>query len=128
MLKFLRKPSDSWLIPISIISSIAFAIQIIQITLTNVLIANNNLVFLNYFLPIMLFLIILCLMFLDNFKIKFLIMPSKLNFFLLKRFLYSFLIILLIMAVLLFIGDFVEQLRKSSEMKFIKDYISISAT
>ena len=41
-------------------------------------------------------------------------MPSKLNFFLLKRFLYSFLIILLIMAVLLFIGDFVEQLRKSS--------------
>ncbi len=70
MLKFLRKPSDSWLIPISIISSIAFAIQIIQITLTNVLIANNNLVFLNYFLPIMLFLIILCLMFLDNFKIK----------------------------------------------------------
>ncbi len=41
-------------------------------------------------------------------------MLSKLNIFLLRRFFNSFLLVLLILAVLLFIGDFVEQLRKST--------------
>ena len=41
-------------------------------------------------------------------------MFSKLNQYLLKRFFYSFLITFIICAVILFIGDFVEQFRKST--------------
>lgn len=41
-------------------------------------------------------------------------MLSKLNIYILKRFFYSFLITFIIFATILFIGDFVEQLRKSA--------------
>ncbi len=41
-------------------------------------------------------------------------MLSKLNIYILKKFFYSFLIIFTIFAVILFIGDFVEQFRKSA--------------
>ena len=41
-------------------------------------------------------------------------MLSKLNIYILKRFFYSFLITFLIFAAILFIGDFVEQLRKAA--------------
>ena len=41
-------------------------------------------------------------------------MLSKLNTYILKKFLFSFIVIFLIFAVILFIGDFVEQFRKST--------------
>ena len=41
-------------------------------------------------------------------------MLNKLNIYILKKFLNSFIITLIIFAVLLFIGDFVEQIRKSA--------------
>ena len=41
-------------------------------------------------------------------------MLNKLNIYIFKRFLYSFIITFIIFAAILFIGDFVEQLRKST--------------
>ena len=41
-------------------------------------------------------------------------MLSKLNIYILKKFFYSFLITLFVLAALLFIGDFVEQFRKAA--------------
>ena len=52
ILKFSKKPGDSFLIPISIVSIIAFIFQITQITLSNLLIDKSNIVFIIYVLPI----------------------------------------------------------------------------
>ncbi|MBD1141941.1 LptF/LptG family permease [Pelagibacterales bacterium SAG-MED32] len=41
-------------------------------------------------------------------------MLNKINYYILKKFLYSFLITFLILSSILFIGDFVEQFRKSA--------------
>ena len=41
-------------------------------------------------------------------------MLNKLNIYILKKFFYTFLITFLVFAVILFIGDFVEQFRKSA--------------
>ena len=41
-------------------------------------------------------------------------MFNKINFYILKKFLYSFFITFLVLASILFIGDFVEQFRKSA--------------
>ena len=41
-------------------------------------------------------------------------MPSKINIYILKKFLYSFLIAFTLLSTVLFIGDFVEQFRKSA--------------
>ena len=41
-------------------------------------------------------------------------MFNKLNLYILKKFFYSFIITSIILAVILFIGDFVEQFRKSA--------------
>ena len=41
-------------------------------------------------------------------------MLNKINLYILKKFFYSFLLTLLVFATILFIGDFVEQLRKST--------------
>ena len=41
-------------------------------------------------------------------------MFSKINYYIFKKFLYSFLITFIILAAILFIGDFVEQFRKTA--------------
>ena len=41
-------------------------------------------------------------------------MLNKINYYIFKKFLYSFLLTFLIISTILFIGDFVEQFRKSS--------------
>ncbi len=70
ILKFSKKPGDSFLIPISIVSIIAFIFQIIQITISNLLIDKSNIVFIIYILPISFLLIIILVIFLDNFVLK----------------------------------------------------------
>ena len=70
ILKFSKKPGDSFLMPISIVSIIAFILQITQITISNLLIDKSNIVFIIYFLPISFLLIIILSIFLDNFAIK----------------------------------------------------------
>ena len=69
MIKFSKRPDDSWLYPIIIVSIIAFSIQIVQITLTNLLIENNNFVFFNYLLPLILISITLIFLNSDTFNI-----------------------------------------------------------
>ena len=70
ILKFSKKPGDSFLIPISIVSIIAFILQITQITISNLLIDKSNIVFIIYFLPISFLSIIILIIFLDNFVLK----------------------------------------------------------
>ena len=57
MINFSKRPDDSWRYPIIAVSSIAFAIQIIQITFSNMLIDNSQLVTLYYIFPIVLILV-----------------------------------------------------------------------
>ena len=54
MINFSKRPDDSWRFPIIAVSAIAFAIQIFQITFSNLLIENNQLVTFYYTFPIML--------------------------------------------------------------------------
>ena len=70
ILKFSKKPGDSFLIPISIVSVVAFIFQITQITTSNLLIDKSNLVFMIYIFPIAFILIIVLLIFLDSFALK----------------------------------------------------------
>jgi len=54
MINFSNRPDDSWRYPIMVVSAIAFAIQISQITFSNLLIENTQLVTLYYAFPLML--------------------------------------------------------------------------
>ena len=49
-----------------------FIVQIIQITLSNILIENNMIVILNYLTPIIITLIIIISLFLENIKMQYL--------------------------------------------------------
>ena len=71
IIKFSKKPSDGLFIPICIISFLAFLIQIFQITMSNLLIDNSNLVIINYFIPLLFILIIILVIFLDNSRLRF---------------------------------------------------------
>ena len=70
ILKFSKKPGDNFLMPISVVSAIAFIFQITQITASNLLIDKSNIIFVIYFLPISFLLIIILIIFLDNFTLK----------------------------------------------------------
>ena len=54
MINFPKRPDDSWRYPIVVVSAIAFTTQIIQITLSNLLIDNSQLIILNYAFPLVL--------------------------------------------------------------------------
>ncbi len=71
-LKFVSTPSKNWFIPIIIISVAALLIKVIEISLSNLLIENNNLVYLNYILPLIFLLIFIFIVRTDqlNFKLK----------------------------------------------------------
>ena len=70
ILKFSIKPGDELLYPIVIISSIAFIFQIIQITFSNMMVENSNLVYIIYSFPILFFILIIFFVFFDNIKIR----------------------------------------------------------
>ncbi len=70
ILKFSKKPGDSFLVPISIVSVVAFIFQITQITTSNLLIDKSNIVFMVYVFPIFFILLIILVIFLDNFALK----------------------------------------------------------
>ena len=70
ILKFSKKPGDGFVVPIALVSIIAFMLLIIQITTSNILIDYSNIVYITYLLPILFFTIIISLIFLDNFKFK----------------------------------------------------------
>ena len=54
MINFSKRPDDSWRYPIITVSTIAFVIQIFQITLSNLLIDNSQIIILNYAFPLIL--------------------------------------------------------------------------
>ena len=66
--KFSGRPNDGWLIPIISVSVFAFLIQIMQITLSNLLIENINLVTINYLMPLFLIISIIAFLFYENIR------------------------------------------------------------
>ena len=61
-----KRPDESWLLPIIIISTSGFMIKILEIGLANLLISNNSLYLLNYFVPIGIIMIITFLLYREN--------------------------------------------------------------
>ncbi len=70
ILKFSKKPGDNLLIPIAAVSIIAFIFQIIQITISNLLIDKSGLVVITYVLPAAFLTMSIILIYLDSLKIK----------------------------------------------------------
>ena len=65
-IKYLKSPNSSSIFTISIISLIALLIKILEISLANLLIENNYLVYLNYFVPLFFLFLFLTLIIFDN--------------------------------------------------------------
>ena len=70
LLKFSRKPGDNFLIPIATVSIIAFIFQIIQITMSNLLIEKSNLVYVSYILPIIFLIVLIFYILIDHKEFK----------------------------------------------------------
>ncbi len=68
--KISRRPDKSWLIPIISISIIGLCIKILEITSANLLIANNSLYLMNYIIPISITILILFLLYKENYSLK----------------------------------------------------------
>ncbi len=70
ILKFSKKPGDNFLIPITTVSILAFIFQITQITISNILVEQSNLVSIAYILPILFAFITVVAIFIDNNAIR----------------------------------------------------------
>ena len=68
--KMIKKPDDNARITMTIIISIGIIIKFFEITMENILIENNNLLILNYLLPIAIFILIIIFLFLNINLIK----------------------------------------------------------
>ena len=68
IVKYSSRPDDSWIVPLIAVSTIAFIIQILQITLSNLLIENSQIIAINYLFPPMLLALVIVILFMDNFK------------------------------------------------------------
>ncbi len=69
ILKLSRRPDESWLFPIIIVSTLGFIIKIIEIGMANFLIENNSIYLLNYIIPLILIMTILFLLYTENNKL-----------------------------------------------------------
>ena len=67
--KMSRRPDESWLIPIIIISICGFAIKLLEIGMAHFLIKNNSFFILNYLIPFGVITIILLLLYRENKKL-----------------------------------------------------------
>ena len=67
MIKFSKRPDDSWRYPIIAVSALAFVTQILQITLSNLLIDNSQLITLIYTFPILIIIITVMYLYKDFF-------------------------------------------------------------
>tara|TARA_B100000902_G_C27321895_1_gene925229 strand:- start:6418 stop:7533 length:1116 start_codon:yes stop_codon:yes gene_type:complete len=65
MINFSKRPDDSWRYPIISVSTLAFAIQIFQITFSNLLIDNSKLVAFYYAFPLILISVIILYLYKD---------------------------------------------------------------
>ena len=64
--KMVRKPDSKWTFPIIFISTIALFIKFFEITMSNILIARNDLVYINYLSPILLIFIIIIILYFEK--------------------------------------------------------------
>ena len=64
--KMVRKPESKWTLPITFISVIALFIKFFEITMSNILITRNELIYLNYLSPIILIIFILIILYLEQ--------------------------------------------------------------
>ena len=67
--KLSRRPDKNWLIPIIIVSVFGFVIKILEITMANLLIENNSFYLFNYFVPLGVTVLILFLLYRENYKL-----------------------------------------------------------
>ena len=68
--KLIKKPDDRSGIIISLIITIGIIIKFFEITMESTLVSNNNLVIINYFLPIAIFICIISFLFININAIK----------------------------------------------------------
>ena len=66
IIKYLKSPNSNSIFTILIVSLIALLIKILEISLSNLLIENNYLVYLNYFIPLFILFIFLTLIIFDK--------------------------------------------------------------
>ena len=66
--KISRRPDESWLIPIIIVSISGFILKVIEIGMANFLIENNSFFMFNYFIPFGVIALILSLLYRENKK------------------------------------------------------------
>ena len=71
ILKFSKRPDENSILPTIFICFMAFMVQIIQITLSNILIENNMIVSLNYLIPIIITFIIITSLFIEKIKLQY---------------------------------------------------------
>ena len=64
--KMVRKPDSKWTLPIVFISTIALFIKFFEITMSNILIARNDLIYINYLSPILLIFIIIIILYFEK--------------------------------------------------------------
>ena len=64
--KMVRKPDSKWTLPIIFISTIALFIKFFEITMSNILIARNDLIYINYLSPILLIFIIIIIFYFEK--------------------------------------------------------------
>tara|TARA_Y100000591_G_scaffold327830_1_gene353071 strand:+ start:33 stop:1157 length:1125 start_codon:yes stop_codon:yes gene_type:complete len=69
-LNYLKSPNSNSVFTISIISLMALLIKIFEISLANLLIENNYLVYINYLIPLLILFLFITLIFIDTSKIN----------------------------------------------------------
>ncbi len=68
--KMVRRPDSKWTLPIMLISIIALLIKFFEITMSNILISKNELIFYSYISPIILIILTLTVLYFENNLIK----------------------------------------------------------
>ena len=64
--KISRRPDESWLFPIIVVSILGFALKVLEIGMANFLIENNSFFMFNYFIPFGVIALILSLLYREN--------------------------------------------------------------
>ena len=64
--KMVRKPDSKWTLPIVLVSTIALFIKFFEITMSNMLVTRNELIYFNYLSPIILMAIILIILYFEK--------------------------------------------------------------
>ena len=64
--KMVRKPDSKWTLPIMLISTIALFIKFFEITMSNLLVARNDIVYFNYLSPLVLIILVFIILYFEK--------------------------------------------------------------